>query len=310
MNYWWVNHKQTHKAEIEGGYIWSPKINQNSSRNQTYLNLTRVEINDIVFSYANAHIQAIGRVSHKSVDSDCPPEFGVTGEQWGKDGWLVRIEWTLLEKPFRPKEYISSISPLLPARNSPIQQNGNGNQGCYLAQIDVRLGELLLTISNAVDLGIGKIIDTVADDILDDEEEYRINKESIAETEKDQLVKARRGQGVFRQRLEKMEKQCRMTGVNDKRMLIASHIKPWRSSNNLEKVDGQNGLLLSPHVDKLFDRGWISFKNSGEVLCSSVEIKSIMHEWGLDDVMNVGSFRERQKRYLEYHRDVLYGKWK
>ena len=58
IQYWWVNHKQTYKAELEGGYIWSPKENQNGARNQTYINLTLVRPGDVVVSYAGAEIRA------------------------------------------------------------------------------------------------------------------------------------------------------------------------------------------------------------------------------------------------------------
>ncbi|MFE8730531.1 HNH endonuclease, partial [Aeromonas hydrophila] len=87
-----------------------------------------------------------------------------------------------------------------------------------------------------------------------------IQASTLNATEKQQLVKSRRGQGIFRANLEKVELACRVTGVTNTALLIASHIKPWsRCANNAERLDGNNGLLLSPHIDKLFDRGWITF---------------------------------------------------
>ena len=151
MNYWWVNHKQTHSEEIEGGYIWSPERNNDGSTNQTYLNLTKVLPNDIVFSYANGEIKAIGTALDKYSIKNRPTEFGSTGEQWGNKGWLVKINWILLETPFSPKVYISRIAPLLPEKYSPIQKNGNGNQGCYLANINHDLGHLLIDIAGDSD---------------------------------------------------------------------------------------------------------------------------------------------------------------
>ncbi|MEO8526672.1 MAG: HNH endonuclease signature motif containing protein, partial [Caldimonas sp.] len=59
-------------------------------------------------------------------------------------------------------------------------------------------------------------------------------------------------QGRFRSRVELTEPACRLTGVKDRRMLRASHIKPWAKSSNLEKLDGQNGLMHAPYVDHLF----------------------------------------------------------
>jgi putative restriction endonuclease len=241
MPFWWVNHKQTHEEEIEGGYIWSPKKNKNGSKNQTYLNLTRTRKGDIVFSYAYGKIQAIGIVKGNSEDADGPTAFGEIGEQWDRDGWLVPIEWSLIEAPIDIKRNISDIRPLLPNKYSPIQSNGNGNQRCYLAEISDDLGNALLRLANAQNIG-GLTIQQDVDVILDEAEESRIKESAIPETEKSQLIKARRGQGIFRFRVEQIETACRLTGVKDKRFLVASHIKPWRVSENQEKLDGSNGL--------------------------------------------------------------------
>ncbi|WP_374557985.1 hypothetical protein [Aquitalea pelogenes] len=62
MEFWWVNHKQTYKNEVDGGYIWSLKTNSNGGSNQTYLNLPRTSPGDLVFSYAGTFIRAIGVV--------------------------------------------------------------------------------------------------------------------------------------------------------------------------------------------------------------------------------------------------------
>jgi putative restriction endonuclease len=69
--------------------------------------------------------------------------------------------------------------------------------------------------------------------------------------------------------LSEIEKCCRITQIADLRLLRASHIKPWRAcNNNQERLDGNNGLLLSPHVDLLFDRGYISVEDDGTLLRS------------------------------------------
>jgi len=91
MAFWWVNHKQTYKQEREGGYIWSPKENRNGSRNSTYINLTLVQMGDVVFSYANSAIKAVGLVEATCKTADKPVEFGAKGENWDQKGWLVRI---------------------------------------------------------------------------------------------------------------------------------------------------------------------------------------------------------------------------
>ena len=96
--------------------------------------------------------------------------------------------------------------------------------------------------------------------LLDDMQRLR---EVPSSTERDALTKARLGQGLFRHRVSELEPACRVTGLARQEFLVASHIKPWRSCDNSERLSGSNGLLLSPHVDKLFDRHWISFASGG-----------------------------------------------
>jgi hypothetical protein len=123
-------------------------------------------------------------------------------------------------------------------------------------------------------------------------------------TEKDHLVKARRGQGLFRENVLAFEKQCRISGVMEPQFLIASHIKPWRVATNEERLDGENGLLLSPNSDLLFDRGFISFDDDGALLISPIADKECLHRMGIpiDIAVNVGEFSTKQREYLAFHR--------
>lgn len=130
----------------------------------------------------------------------------------------------------------------------------------------------------------------------------------IGPTEKLNLIKSRRGQGIFRENLEKIEKRCRVTGVLDRRHLRASHIKSWRVCDDREKLDGSNGLLLSPHLDHLFERGYISFSDNGELLVSKDLNRAVLASWGITLPRNVGAFSQEQRRYLEYHRAHAFGK--
>ncbi|HLE63805.1 MAG TPA: HNH endonuclease, partial [Pyrinomonadaceae bacterium] len=200
------------------------------------------------------------------------------------------------------KNYLSAIVPLLPDKYSPIQDNGDGNQKCYLAFIAEDLANLLLSIAQSYNAGVRELVEDAEQSVLDEIAEVDVRKQQLSETEREQLIKARRGQGLFRSNVEGVEKGCRLTGVDDKRFLIAGHIKPWRVSDNSERLDGNNGLLLSPHVDRLFDKGCISFSDHGQVLCSSDSVELLMKTWGLNPKKNVGSFNKYQELYLDYHR--------
>jgi HNH endonuclease len=139
----------------------------------------------------------------------------------------------------------------------------------------------------------------------DKHEKVLSERTNIGPVEKHQLVKARRGQGQFRHNVMLYEKFCRITGISDPEHLRASHIKPWSKSSDMEKLDGQNGLMLAPHVDHLFDRGWISFSDDGSVLCSPQIEAAVLHAFHIDTTRNVGPFSKRQAEYLAYHREFV-----
>jgi len=122
------------------------------------------------------------------------------------------------------------------------------------------------------------------------------------------LVETRTKQRLFRDRLLTFEKGCRLTGIEDLRFLRASHIKPWSYSNDQERVDGENGLLLAPHADLLFDRGWISFEDNGSLLVSKalpVNVTTALR-LGLRAGQRYGSFSQTQRNYLELHRSLIF----
>jgi len=135
-----------------------------------------------------------------------------------------------------------------------------------------------------------------------DQAQQQIEEDTtLRPTEKEELIRARRGQGAFRRRVMDLEPYCRLTGVSDARFLRASHIRPWVDSDNRQRLDGHNGLMLSPHVDHLFDGGYISFEQHGHVLVAP-DINSVVEDWALP-IETIGSpFSDEQEHYLAYHR--------
>lgn len=167
------------------------------------------------------------------------------------------------------------------------------------------------TLTNIPDETLQQINETIEIELTtayaeDDIDIKRIIDSTIDVTEKVQIINSRRGQGIFRSRVESIELSCRVTRISNKSLLIASHIKPWSVSDNTERLDGNNGLLLSPHIDKLFDRGWITFSDSGDLLCANSEIEQVLQQWGISIPLNVGTFNGKQCEYLAYHRNEIY----
>ncbi|OCH21304.1 HNH endonuclease [Aliivibrio logei] len=125
----------------------------------------------------------------------------------------------------------------------------------------------------------------------------------LNQTEKSIMINARMGQGTFRKQLIEMWKGCSITGYKNTQMLVASHIKPWREANNEERLDKYNGLLLLANLDKAFDLGFISFRESGELLISSqLEAPEVL---GLKEGMAF-SVHHHHHKYLAHHRAILF----
>jgi hypothetical protein len=268
--------------------------------------MTQVSPGDLVFSFKDTFVKAIGIIQRKAYEAP-KPDFGGQGENWLATGWLVETEFSEITSAFKPKDYMDLIKPLLNERYAPLQENGAGLQGVYLTELSEPLGKLLISLSSA------PVIDLLHDfePIIDEDSEYEIEMEISqrqlqGELEKIQLVKARRGQGLFKANVRLIEQSCRVTGVSEIKHLRASHIKPWSQSNDREKLDGHNGLLLSPHVDHLFDRGFISFKQQGELLISKKLNQAVLDNWEIEVPANVGIFSDTQEKYLTFHRDKIF----
>jgi hypothetical protein len=306
MRYWWVNQNQTYRHETQGGFLWSPKRKQDGSRSKFYDNMMEVQAGDIVLSFCDTRIKAIG-IAQGSAQSAVKPEFGNVGKQWDDDGWYVPVEFEEVSNPIRPKDFIDELRPYLTAKYAPLQPNGNGNQGLYLAEVSEPFAKTILAKMD-ITLSLTSLSDQdVIADAAEEQAQTAIQgRTDIGATQKAQMVLARRGQGIFRSNVRLNEKGCRVTGVTDQRFLIASHIKPWRLSDDREKLDGCNGLLLSPHIDHLFDKGYISFSDDGTILKSIKLPKEVWDGWGLTDESNAGGFNDAQKSYLEFHRKSIF----
>lgn len=125
------------------------------------------------------------------------------------------------------------------------------------------------------------------------------------------LTEVRTKQALFKRRLIDVEKKCRLTQVMDLRFLRASHIKPWSAcANGEERTDGNNGLLLTPHADLLFDRGWITFDDAGRLAVSQELPTDVSKRLALNlkPGRKCGAFNSGQHEYLEYHRNKIYDK--
>ena len=247
MRYWWVNQNQTYRHEVRGGYLWSPKRKTNLAANPFYDFMREVAPSDVVFSFSDTLIRAIGIAASHAYEAPKPLEFGQAGAYWDKIGWRLDMRFSELRVPIKPSAHMEVLKPLLPDRYAPLRANGAGLQNVYLTRVPDRLAAALVDLlgAEARDLVLGYRVAEeapIASAIgLVEWEEHELSEvradTSLPETDRQAIVLASRGQGLFKKRVMKIEHACRITGVNREEHLRASHCKPWRDATNEERLD-------------------------------------------------------------------------
>jgi putative restriction endonuclease len=327
MRYWWVNQNQTFKHEFEGGYLWSPKRKANGAINPFYEFMREVSPGDFIFSFEGARIRAIGLAQSNAYGSPKPAEFGNAGPNWDSIGWRINVQFVLLDHSIKPSEHMEQILPVLPPKYSALQETGRGNQNVYLTFVPPMMADVLTKLIGEEAWLLRNMLNRVAANDASDtaislaagQEEWEEHlmqnlrdDTSLSETERECLVMARRGQGVFKQNVLKLERSCRITKVDRIEHLRASHIKPWRDCYSSERLGAENGLLLTPSIDHLFDQGFISFEDNGVLLISRAAHLESLQRMGVETErkLHVGSFSNAQKSFLDFHRDSVFLKAK
>lgn len=290
MAYWWVSQNRTYKQERKDGYLWAPKSTDDGTVFRHWSNMTLVRPGDIIFSYANQSIGAVGIASSVAYDSLQPAEFN---GQWQQDGRRVDVTYQPVEPALRIGTFVDSLIEVLPSKHSPLTKLKTGVQG-YLFAIPPKAGELIcdkLTIAAPVDQLVADALQRTIPD----------------ETTRQALVKARVGQGRWRQDLLQFwSGKCAVTGLAIESLLRASHVKPWRASDNSERLDVYNGLLLGPAYDAAFDAGLITFSDDRKIIVSDRLPVDQRSAAGIEATVMLSKLRDEHRPYLEHHRANIY----
>jgi putative restriction endonuclease len=133
---------------------------------------------------------------------------------------------------------------------------------------------------------------------------------TVDETTKERLINARLGQGGFREALlEIWDRKCALTGCNITEVLRASHIKPWRDSNDVERLDPVNGVLLAASIDALFDKFLVTFNADGMLEFAADQNATEIERLGVRKGQKVYLSPENQV-YMKWHREMFVEKAK
>lgn len=200
-----MNQNLTYKHEVHGSYLWSPKRTADNRQSVFYDNMMLVSPGDVVFSFADTYIKAIGIMDGTHVSTRKPAEFGTPGDTWSQEGWFVPTLFHKLHHPVRPKSFMAALLPFLPVKYSPLQRNGYGNQGVYLAALSEPPANALIDLLGPEARAIlslagaaGNLGDSTAiSELLADR--------CLNATKRSQIIQARIGQGLFSSRVAEIE---------------------------------------------------------------------------------------------------------
>jgi hypothetical protein len=300
VRHWWANLADADPAEVREGYLWGRRKPGNSSRSLSQQPLTRVVPGDIVFAHAHGSITAVGVALDRARGAPDP-------KLADGYGWLVLVRFVRINEPLHWKDHLPDGKRPRSAKRSPLRGTGGASTAPLMELSDSDAQLLRRILSGQVeDLERAVAVETGGRLVELAIEEQIWQRTDIGPHAKRDLSAARVGAGAFRENVERIETGCRVTGILDRRYLLAVHIKPWKECDDREKVDGNNGLLLSPHIIHLFDRGHIAFDDEGALMISRHLNPYVRKAWGLERPVVPHAFRAEQRTYLNFHRTQVF----
>jgi len=153
-----------------------------------------------------------------------------------------------------------------------------------------------------------KMVDTGLVGLMSyDERDQLLDEDRLLATDRSIQTFVRVGQERFRRKLLRILKYCPVTGIDDDRLLLASHIKPWAVSTNEERMDIKNGFILSPTVDKLFDKGLITFEDDKRILLSPSLSRRTIERLGIEHGKMYRDLPVKSREgFLAFHRENIF----
>ncbi len=296
MSFWIVYQGSSWKRARAGGYLWAPKLSLpkpgKTQQTRTYWsNMQRVRPGDMIFSGINNAIRAVSEASQPAYTSVRPDPRDA--DAWYGDGWRLDIAYADLPTPLLYGDWVPNVLTEMQKRHSPFSSGGTPNQG-YLYEIPDSVGEYLSDRGHAQGLDLAGMAAAAAPSTAG------------GETVRQALTNARLGQGKFRQDLLAAWKgECAVSEVRHPQLLRASHIKPWASSNNVERLDPANGLLLSAAYDAAFDALLVSFEHDGGIVLAADFAPAAAIAAGISPTAKLRSTGEAARGYLAAHRALL-----
>lgn len=294
MQYWWVSQNKTWKHERKGGYLWAPYEGMRGQDNYHWRNMEEICSGDVIFSYQGKKIRAVSIAKYDCYPDKIPPEFGVDAP-WKARGRRVDAEYKDLEIPIPLSDMEDLLTPFLNEPQFPLTMDGKGGKQGYLFRINQIVGEGILSMCDLSHIP----------GIREEERSFEVLPH-IEITSRKRLIDARVGQGHFRKQLIRNWKSCAVTGTENPTMLTASHIMPWKWSNNSQRLDPNNGLLLTSAYDRAFDQGLITFDERGTLMPSdSIDSADLLRS-GIQPLARLRKYNDDIEEYMTFHREKVF----
>ena len=291
MAVWWVFQNKSYPRSRAGGYLWAPLRDKAGHKKSHWETMAEVQSGDIVLSSVERKIVATSVTKSAAYSSEQPDPQDA--EFWAGNGRRVDVAYADLPEPF-PVDDLSDMFSMLSEEGGPLASDGRGKQGYLFAVNPAAAQQVLERIGHQVD------VDQILASAVEADGPGPV-------TTADRTQKVRVGQQKFREGVIKLwGGRCAVTGVSDRRLLIASHIKSWRLSNDKERLDPGNGLLLEAGLDKLFDEGLIAFDDTGEIKISSQLSIVNRDALGLSEDFRLLHVPNSVTNYLKFHREYLF----
>lgn len=288
VNYFWVNQGKTYSEERSLECLWAPLFDTGGNTPYHWKTMEKVKPGDVILNYCGHQGGLLGYCEARSdAFSHAQPDFDYSS--WEKDGLMIDAEYHQFPNPISKGAFLNEIMELLPVKYSPINSSGNANQG-YLYQIS---GDLFSKVIELSGIDWSDKIDNLEAKVYSKTEKLGVSSRRITQPQfRMSLIKKWRG-------------KCSVTGCSELGVLVASHIVPWRHATNSERNDPDNGLLLSPVYDKLFDREFITFDESGKIVLGKTISKVDFKKLGVTGEEQINGLSEGNKLYLSRHNKLL-----
>ncbi|MGV7211619.1 HNH endonuclease [Oxalobacteraceae bacterium A2-2] len=289
-----MNVGTTYRTVIDQHFLWAPDSAVSGSKPVTRLhwdNVRQVKAGDIIFCWYDQRISFLAVATADSFRAARPQTSSFN--EWESIGYRVDVNIIEFDRKVHRDEISAEFIRRFDTRTRPSVFNSKAtlNQ-IYMAHLPQDAALFLLETVQQSGLFEQTLIDAA-----------EAAPKKLPATTRTALVQARIGQGKFRADLiQRWQGKCALTGLKNVDLMVASHIDAWALCDNVARLDPDNGLLLAPHIDRLFDRGLISFSNSGALQVSEQLDSEDRRIFSLDRFTHIYALTEGNQQYLAKHR--------